>query len=129
MRCHGVICILHAIWPRQCQEEPSENIDHRHATALMKMLYTQFAKNGCDKAYRAGYRILNAKRPEMTASGALAINRTNLHTAVTTRLRHLIAEGLIPPGARLTERVLCEQLPLSRTPFRQALHRLASTAP
>jgi len=62
----------------------------------------------------------------MTAADALAINRTNLHAEVTSRLRHLIVEGLIPPGARLNERVLCEQLRVSRTPLREALKVLAA---
>lgn len=62
----------------------------------------------------------------MTAAGAFAINRTNLHAEVTSRLRDLIVEGLIPPGARLNERVLCEQLRVSRTPLREALKVLAA---
>jgi DNA-binding GntR family transcriptional regulator len=62
----------------------------------------------------------------IAASGALAINRTNLHAEVTARLRDLIVEGPIPPGARLNERVLCEQLLVSRTPLREALKVLAA---
>lgn len=62
----------------------------------------------------------------MSAVGAFAINRTNLHAEVTTRLRDLIVEGVIPPGARLNERVLCEQLQVSRTPLREALKVLAA---
>jgi DNA-binding GntR family transcriptional regulator len=62
----------------------------------------------------------------MSTVGAFAINRTNLHAAVTTRLRDLIVEGGIPPGARLNERVLCEQLQVSRTPLREALKVLAA---
>jgi len=62
----------------------------------------------------------------MNAIGAFAINRTNLHAEVTTRLRDLIVEGVIPPGARLNERVLCEQLQVSRTPVREALKVLAA---
>ena len=62
----------------------------------------------------------------MSPVGAFAINRTNLHAEVTTRLRDLIIEGVIPPGARLNERVLCEQLRVSRTPLREALKVLAS---
>lgn len=62
----------------------------------------------------------------MTVTSALAVNRTNLHAEVTTRLRDLIVEGMIPPGARLNERVLCEQLQVSRTPLREALKVLAA---
>ena len=62
----------------------------------------------------------------MPVSGALAVNRTNLHAEVTARLRDLIVEGMIPAGARLNERVLCEQLQVSRTPLREALKVLAA---
>jgi DNA-binding GntR family transcriptional regulator len=62
----------------------------------------------------------------MTALGAFAINRISLHAEVTARLRDLIVEGMIPPGARLNERVLCEQLQISRTPLREALKVLAA---
>jgi DNA-binding GntR family transcriptional regulator len=68
------------------------------------------------------------KSSHLAASSALAINRTNLHAEVTARLRDLIVEGLIPPGARLNERVLCEQLAVSRTPLREALKVLAAEA-
>lgn len=66
------------------------------------------------------------KGSQLAATGALAISRTNLHTEVTARLRELIVEGLIPPGARLNERILCEQLQVSRTPLREALKVLAA---
>lgn len=62
----------------------------------------------------------------MAVSSALAVNRTNLHAEVTARLRDLIVEGMIPAGARLNERVLCEQLQVSRTPLREALKVLAA---
>jgi DNA-binding GntR family transcriptional regulator len=62
----------------------------------------------------------------MTVSTALAINRTNLHAEVTARLRDMIIEGAIAAGARLNERVLCEQLLVSRTPLRESLKVLAA---
>jgi DNA-binding GntR family transcriptional regulator len=54
-----------------------------------------------------------------------AIDRQGLASAVTVRLRDMIIEGTLPPGARLNERVLCEQLMVSRTPLREAFKVLA----
>ena len=39
-------------------------------------------------------------------------------------LRQVIVSGQLPPGARVSERVLADRLVLSRTPVRSALHRL-----
>jgi DNA-binding GntR family transcriptional regulator len=56
----------------------------------------------------------------------LAINRYVLHEAVVARLRDMITEGVLAPGSRLNERVLCEQLDISRTPLREAFKVLAT---
>lgn len=42
------------------------------------------------------------------------------------RLRGMIVAGELAPGSRLNERVLCEQLGISRTPLREAIRYLAS---
>ena len=42
------------------------------------------------------------------------------------RLRDLIIQGRLAPGARLNERVLCQQLGISRTPLREAFKVLAT---
>jgi DNA-binding GntR family transcriptional regulator len=52
--------------------------------------------------------------------------RVNLHDTVVGRLRGLIVEGTLAPGARVAERQLCESLGISRTPLREALKVLAS---
>lgn len=52
--------------------------------------------------------------------------RANLHETVVGRLRDLIVEGTLAPGARIAERQLCESLGVSRTPLREALKVLAS---
>ena len=49
-----------------------------------------------------------------------------LHAAVSTRLREMIVEGVLLPGVRLNERLLCERLEVSRTPLREAFKTLAS---
>jgi DNA-binding GntR family transcriptional regulator len=49
-----------------------------------------------------------------------------LHATVLMRLRDMIVEGELAPGARLNERVLCERLGVSRTPLREAMKMLAA---
>jgi DNA-binding GntR family transcriptional regulator len=55
-----------------------------------------------------------------------AIDRRLLHHEVVARLRDMIIQGELAPGARLNERVLCQQLGISRTPLREALKVLAT---
>ena len=56
----------------------------------------------------------------------VTIPRAALHGQVTQRLRQLLVEGQIAPGAKLNERELCEQLKISRTPLREAIKTLAA---
>ena len=56
----------------------------------------------------------------------LAIPRAALHEHVTQRLRQMLVEGEIAPGAKLNERELCELLNVSRTPLREAIKTLAA---
>ena len=56
---------------------------------------------------------------------AIAPEQRTLPGVIEGRLREWIIEGVLEPGARLNERVLCEQLEVSRTPLREALRRLA----
>jgi DNA-binding GntR family transcriptional regulator len=55
----------------------------------------------------------------------LSPERRTLPAAISNRLLELIIEGELPPGSRLNERRLCDQLAVSRTPLREALRRLA----
>ena len=55
----------------------------------------------------------------------IEISRLALHDQVALRLRSLLVEGHIAPGAKLNERVLSEQLRVSRTPLREAIKLLA----
>ncbi len=54
------------------------------------------------------------------------ISRLGLHEQVASRLRTMLVEGLIRPGAKLNERELCERLRVSRTPLREAIKLLAA---
>ena len=54
------------------------------------------------------------------------ISRRPLHEETVDRLRDLIVQGRLRPGERLNERVLCEQLGISRTPLREAIKLLAT---
>lgn len=58
-------------------------------------------------------------------AAVLTIDRQGLAAAVTAKLRDMIVEGVLTPGTRLNERVLCEQLAVSRTPLREAFKTLA----
>jgi len=55
----------------------------------------------------------------------IPIDRATLSHAATARLRDMIVEGRFAPGARLNERVLTEELQVSRTPLREAFKILA----
>jgi DNA-binding GntR family transcriptional regulator len=56
----------------------------------------------------------------------LSIAGAVLHGQVAQRLRQMLVEGQIAPGAKLNERELCEQLKVSRTPLREAIKTLAA---
>ena len=61
----------------------------------------------------------------MTAD-VISIQRSALHEQVADRLRPMLVEGRIAPGAKLNERELAEVLRVSRTPLREAIKMLAS---
>ena len=56
----------------------------------------------------------------------ISIPRAALHEQVAQRLRQMLVEGRIPPGAKLNERELAELLNVSRTPLREAIKMLAA---
>lgn len=55
-----------------------------------------------------------------------SVERPVLHDQVARRLRQMLVEGRIAPGAKLNERTLCEELCVSRTPLREAIKMLAA---
>jgi DNA-binding GntR family transcriptional regulator len=61
----------------------------------------------------------------MTAE-VISIPRSALHEQVANRLRQMLVEGRIAPGAKLNERELSELLRVSRTPLREAIKMLAA---
>jgi DNA-binding GntR family transcriptional regulator len=56
----------------------------------------------------------------------ISISKAALHEQVTQRLRQMLVEGRIAPGAKLNERELSEALKVSRTPLREAIKMLAA---
>ena len=61
----------------------------------------------------------------MTAE-IISIPRASLHEQVAQRLRQMLVENQIAPGAKLNERELSEVLQVSRTPLREAIKMLAA---
>jgi DNA-binding GntR family transcriptional regulator len=55
-----------------------------------------------------------------------AVHDVPLRAAVRDRIRQLIVEGTLPPGARLVERNLAAELGVSRVPVREALRDLVA---
>ncbi len=68
----------------------------------------------------------NCMQKVVTRSFEGVEDKTLLHLKVAKILRDKITYGELEPGLRLTERVLCEELKVSRTPLREALKTLAS---
>lgn len=61
-----------------------------------------------------------SRRPTARAAAAPTDNVSRAYR----ELRHIIVWGQLPPGSRISERVIADRLGLSRTPVRSALHRL-----
>ncbi len=53
------------------------------------------------------------------------ISRASLHDELAVRLRRMIVEDELAPGARINERDLCVRFGVSRTPLREAIKVLA----
>ena len=62
---------------------------------------------------------------EMTVETKPASTLT-LHADLVGKIRELVIEGDLEPGAKVPERILCERFGVSRTPLREALKTLAS---
>lgn len=64
----------------------------------------------------------------MSETGVVDLPKTGprMDSTVAQRIRKLIVEGVLPPGKRVAEAAIAEQLGVSRTPVRNALPALAS---
>jgi DNA-binding GntR family transcriptional regulator len=60
------------------------------------------------------------------SADVISIPRAALHEQVAQRLRTMLVEGHIAPGAKLNERELAQVLHVSRTPLREAIKMLAA---
>lgn len=56
----------------------------------------------------------------------IELQHAGLHEQAAARLRTMLVEGQIPPGAKLNERELAAALHVSRTPLREAIKMLAA---
>jgi len=63
---------------------------------------------------------------EIATPAADGADQRLLHETVGQRLRDMIVQGELAPETKLNERVLAEQLGISRTPLREAIRYLAS---
>ncbi|QQA44302.1 GntR family transcriptional regulator [Pelagovum pacificum] len=64
--------------------------------------------------------------PQAAGLKPLSGSAASLHEEILTSVRGYLLEGSLPEGARIPERLLCEQMGVSRTPLREALKVLAS---
>jgi DNA-binding GntR family transcriptional regulator len=70
--------------------------------------------------------IAETDASEATEEAEGGRRRGHLHLEAAAKLRRMILAGELPPGARLREVQLCEQLGVSRTPVREAFRTLAA---
>ena len=63
---------------------------------------------------------------KLTMGDIIDLSHAGLHEQAASRLRNMLVEGRIAPGAKLNERELAAALHISRTPLREAIKMLAS---
>ncbi|HEV7922932.1 MAG TPA: GntR family transcriptional regulator [Thermoanaerobaculia bacterium] len=61
----------------------------------------------------------------MQSAAPLALVRDNISDTLVVELRNRIVDGRLPPGERINEVHLAQEIGVSRTPLREALARLA----
>ncbi|MBI2314305.1 MAG: GntR family transcriptional regulator [Betaproteobacteria bacterium] len=76
---------------------------------------------------RPAVSLVTTSRSPQAGAGSLPAGEPRLlHAEVVDRLRDRIVRGELAPETKLNERVLCQELGISRTPLREALKYLAS---
>jgi len=60
----------------------------------------------------------------LSLTPAVPIEARSLYAPVYEELRRMILDGVLPPGWRIEEETFCKAFHISRTPLREALHRL-----
>lgn len=63
---------------------------------------------------------------DLVQEASAGVARDTLQQRVAAKLREMLIEGVLAPGAKLNERVLCERLGVSRTPLREAIRLVAA---
>ncbi|SEB57156.1 DNA-binding transcriptional regulator, GntR family [Nitratireductor aquibiodomus] len=64
--------------------------------------------------------------PRIAGLRPISGEAVSLHEEILASVRNYLLEGSLPDGARIPERLLCEQMGVSRTPLREALKVLAA---
>jgi DNA-binding GntR family transcriptional regulator len=71
-------------------------------------------------------QIVVCMQNHCTMNNVIELSAAGLHERAASRLRTMLVEGHISPGAKLNERELAAALNVSRTPLREAIKMLAS---
>jgi DNA-binding GntR family transcriptional regulator len=74
----------------------------------------------------ASHCVHEIDMPASEGAKLVLVKGQSLHAPVVEAIQQMIIEGVLAPGARLNERLLCERFGVSRTPLREAFKILAA---
>jgi DNA-binding GntR family transcriptional regulator len=109
------------------REPPPARSDHNAARLAQKpkrILKFEFMNTQKPMSDETSVMVQNDEDGAMSDRAGTIVRR-HLHDELLTRLRELITDGELQPGAKVPERELCERFGVSRTPLREALKVLA----